>query len=59
MRPPDLRKRDIDNICKAVLDALGCAGVYDDDCQIDRLLLLRGTKRKNGLVQVKISTIEG
>jgi len=35
--PPDKRKRDLDNIPKAVLDSLQHAGVYDDDSQIDVL----------------------
>ena len=32
---PDRRKRDLDNIRKAVNDALEAAGVMDDDEQID------------------------
>ena len=35
--PPDRRRRDIDNILKATLDALQHAGVYEDDNQIDKL----------------------
>ena len=33
--PPDRRRRDLDNILKATLDALQHAGVYVDDEQID------------------------
>lgn len=33
---PDRRRRDLDNIRKAVNDALEAAGVIDDDEQIDR-----------------------
>ena len=29
--PPDNRRRDIDNSQKSLLDALTCAGVYEDD----------------------------
>lgn len=29
---PDKRRRDIDNISKAVNDLLQCAGVVEDDC---------------------------
>lgn len=36
---PDRRRRDLDNIAKALLDALGHAGVYEDDAQITRLEL--------------------
>ena len=35
--PPDRRRRDIDNINKALLDALQHAGAYRDDCQIIKL----------------------
>jgi len=33
--PPDWRRRDLDNIKKALFDSLQKAGVYNDDCQID------------------------
>ncbi len=32
--PPDRRKRDLDNIQKSIWDALGKAGLYDDDSQV-------------------------
>lgn len=50
--PPDKRKRDLDNICKAVLDSLTHAGVWLDDCQIDEL----GVKRMTigGMVKVTV-----
>lgn len=31
---PDKRRRDLDNLLKAVLDGCAHADVYDDDCQI-------------------------
>lgn len=34
---PDLRRRDIDNILKAPLDALTAAGMWDDDSQVQAL----------------------
>ncbi len=40
--PPDRRKRDLDNLAKGLLDALGHAGTYDDDSQIDHLEIIRG-----------------
>ena len=43
LRPPDKRKRDLDNFCgKALLDALMKAGVFQDDSQIDCLTMIRG-----------------
>lgn len=39
--PPDKVRRDLDNCCKALLDALSHAGVYEDDSQIDHLTLAR------------------
>lgn len=53
--PPDKRKRDLDNINKALLDALESAGVFKDDSQIVKLI---STKHKNvtgGKVIVRIS----
>lgn len=44
--PPDRRKRDLDNILKAALDALSHARAYEDDSQIDRLIVERGEVRK-------------
>ena len=35
--PPDLRRRDLDNVLKGFLDALQHAGVYEDDSQVERL----------------------
>lgn|SRR3990167_9915543 len=39
---PDLRRRDLDNTQKALLDSLCYAGVYADDSQIDKLVVERG-----------------
>jgi len=35
--PPDRRRRDVDNVFKALLDAMQHGGVYADDNQIVRL----------------------
>jgi len=52
--PPDRRRRDLDNLPKGLLDALGHAGVYDDDSQIDDLRIKRGLPIKGGLVDLEI-----
>lgn len=46
--PPDLRKRDLDNLAKATLDALTHAGAWGDDSQIDDLRIIRGGKAGDG-----------
>lgn len=46
--PPDLRKRDLDNLAKACLDALTHAGAWGDDSQIDELRIIRGGKAGDG-----------
>lgn len=52
--PPDCRRRDLDNLAKALLDALEHAGAYKDDSQIDRLVIERGKIVPEGRVVVKI-----
>lgn len=55
---PDNRRRDIDNILKAVLDAMGHAAVYDDDSQIDELSIARGpVDKSNPRVEVEIVSL--
>jgi crossover junction endodeoxyribonuclease RusA len=55
VRPPDRRRRDLDNVGKALLDALEHAGAYRDDAQIDRLVLERGEVAPPGGVTVEIT----
>ncbi len=54
--PPDKRKRDLDNVLKALLDALQHAGIYVDDSQIDHLSICRN-KSLDGKVKVWIAAI--
>ena len=54
VRPPDKRKRDLDNVLKATLDALAHAGVYADDWQIDDLQVHRDEKIDGGSLLVSI-----
>ena len=56
--PRDRRKQDIDNRIKALWDALGDAGVFDDDEQIDVLLIERGEIKKGGGVLVMIDILD-
>ena len=56
--PKDRRKQDIDNRIKALWDALGDAGVFDDDEQIDVLMIERGEIKKGGGVLVIIDILD-
>ena len=50
---PDERKRDLDNLFKAPLDALAKAGVYKDDSQIVDLRIF-WAKEKGGMLKIFI-----
>lgn len=52
--PPDNRRRDIDNVQKALLDALQHGGAYDDDSQIVRLSIEKGDPIDGGRTLVHI-----
>jgi len=52
--PPDRRRRDLDNILKALLDSLEHAEVYNDDFQIDEIHIQRAQVSKPGTVTVNI-----
>lgn len=49
-RMPDKRRRDLDNVPKAVLDALTHAGLWWDDEQIDDLRIWRSPRGGGELV---------
>lgn len=53
---PDNRKRDLDNLLKAVLDSLGHAGVYVDDSLIVDLRIYWATDI-GGMLKVKVEEI--
>ena len=55
--PPDRRRRDIDNLCKSVLDSMQAAGVYLDDSQIDELTIIRASVEKGGVIVAEIEPI--
>jgi crossover junction endodeoxyribonuclease RusA len=54
---PDRRKRDLDNLLKAVLDGMAHAGVYQDDSQIQDLRIYWAPVI-GGMVKVKIEVLE-
>lgn len=51
--PPDRRRRDLDNLFKALLDALAHAGLYEDDAQIDELSIRRCAVHAGGQLVVR------
>lgn len=55
--PPDKRKRDLDNLPKAVFDALTHAGVWEDDSQIDEMIVRRNQSVKGGLITITIQEV--
>lgn len=56
--PPDRRKRDLDNITKALLDALVAAGVLKDDYQVAKLYAERNLPERPGKVRLVVEPIE-
>lgn len=52
--PPDKRRRDMDNLFKALGDALQCAGVVADDSQFDVYTIKRMPVIKGGVLQCRI-----
>lgn len=55
--PPDKKRRDIDNVCKVILDTLQRAGVYDDDFKVWQLTIERKEVRQYGEVEFSITSI--
>jgi crossover junction endodeoxyribonuclease RusA len=53
--PPDRRRRDLDNILKAVCDSLTHAGIYEDDSQIDALAVRRGPVVPDGRLNIRLA----
>ncbi|HFP5147949.1 TPA: RusA family crossover junction endodeoxyribonuclease [Escherichia coli] len=59
VEPPDKRRRDLDNILKAPLDALTHAGLLIDDEQFDEINIVRGLPVCGGRLGVNIFVIRG
>lgn len=56
--PPDRRRRDLDNVGgKVLIDALGYANLFHDDCQIKRINLEMREPMENGLCAVTIGNL--
>ena len=54
MYPPDQRRRDCDNVQKAVLDAMQLGGLFWDDSQVVWLLTVKLAPKSLGLVGVTL-----
>ena len=53
--PPDMRRRDLDNLLKCVQDSLQHAGLYEDDAQISQINILKKEPMPpDGLVYVRL-----
>ena len=55
---PDLRRRDLDNLQKAVFDSLVHAGFMQDDEQIDDFRVRRQPIEKGGRLSIPITELE-
>ena len=55
---PDRRRRDLDNILKALLDSMQ-GHVFLDDEQFDEITVKRGEVIKGGRIDVELFEIEG
>jgi crossover junction endodeoxyribonuclease RusA len=53
--PPDRRRRDLDNLAKPTLDSLEKARVYEDDSQIDLLIIRRRDVVRGGRLDVSVA----
>lgn len=57
VRPPDRRRRDLDNVPKVLFDALQRSGLFDDDSQIDDYRVRRDHPTPGGMVLVTVMDI--
>jgi len=56
--PPDRRRRDLDNIQKAVWDALTDAGLYEDDSQVKHVEAWMREPLERGKVIVTVDNLQ-
>lgn len=59
LHPPTKARLDLDNRMKALCDGLTHIGAYDDDSQIDKLIINRGMVIKGGKAEVTLKEVEG
>lgn len=55
--PPDRRRRDLDNMLKALLDVLHHTAVIRDDSDVDDLHIVRGPVKPHGRVSISIDEL--
>lgn len=55
---PDGRRRDLDNLLKAPLDALTHAGAWEDDSQISDLRIMWGKPSRPGHLEITITEMD-
>lgn len=55
---PDRRRRDLDNVCKAVLDGMNGSGVYADDRQVTEMHLFAAIDADAARVEVRVKLRE-
>ena len=55
---PKRFRYDVDNYAKCLLDSLTHAGVWEDDGQIDRLIVTRGPVEAGGGIEVRILEVQ-
>lgn len=53
--PPDRRRRDIDNLMKAILDACTHGGLWGDDAQVSHLSVTRRPPCRPGRVELTVT----
>ena len=58
LNPPTLRRYDVDNFSKQLLDALSHAKFWVDDEQVHKLTISKGEKVKGGRVDVTVAIID-
>lgn len=57
LNPPSLRRYDVDNFSKSLLDALSHAKFWLDDEQVHKLTISKGEKVKGGNVEVIVTLL--